>query len=133
LLDLELPDTDDFEFLKELEAIYALRFDGLEGHTSGYSPFTPRLDLTLSWYPTVSLVVVSEGQDYDIFEHLTDCLFGRMTSPAALRDVRRRAFAAGAVGFIPKSSSRETILDAVRSIFAGGIYFLEEPPPVDPV
>jgi hypothetical protein len=126
VLDLELPDTDGFEFLKELEAIYALRFEGLEGHTPGYSPFTQRLDLTLSWYPTASFVVVSERQGYDIFEHV---------SPENhIRGVPSRAFAAGAVGFIPKSSSRETMLDAFRTIFAGGLYFAEpNPPPVDPV
>jgi CheY-like chemotaxis protein len=124
LLDLELPDTDGFEFMKDLEAIYALRLDGLEGHSGTRGPFG-HLDLTLSWYPTVSLVVVSEQQDYDIFEHLVDCLFGRNTSRVALPDVRSTAFAAGAVGFIPKSSSRETVLDAFRRIFAGGIYFPE--------
>ncbi len=78
LLDLELPDTDGFEFLREL---------GIS------SPFDA-LDLTLSWYPTVSLVVVSERQDYDC--------------------VLSSALDVGAVGFIPKLASRETILDAFR-------------------
>jgi len=96
LLDLELPDTDGFEFLREL---------GIS------SPFDA-LDLTLSWYPTVSLVVVSERQDYDC--------------------VLSSALDVGAVGFIPKSASRETILDAFRWIFAGGIYIPRPPPPLDP-
>src|SRR5437899_12980820 len=46
LLDLELPDTDGFEFLRELEALL------FPGRLGPYSPFLP-LDLTLSWYPTV--------------------------------------------------------------------------------
>jgi DNA-binding NarL/FixJ family response regulator len=108
LLDLELPDTDGFEFLREQQALLPS------------SPFPTRLDLTLSWYPTVSFVVVSERQDYDIFEK------------GGSLGVLGSALAAGAVGFIPKSASRETILDAFRSIFAGGIYFQEPPPPVDP-
>ena len=66
VLDLELPETDGFEFVRELEAIYALR---LEGHAWTRRPFLP-LDLSLSWYPTVSLVVVSERQGSDIFERL---------------------------------------------------------------
>jgi DNA-binding NarL/FixJ family response regulator len=107
LIDLELPDTDSFQFLRELEAsLYRL------GTSSLFLP----LDLTLSWYPTVSLVVVSERQDYDIFEN------------GSSSGVLGSALAAGAVGFIPKSVSRETILDAFRSIFAGGIYFQEPPP-----
>jgi CheY-like chemotaxis protein len=132
LLDLELPDADGFEFLKELEAIYALRFDGLEGHSGTTGPFTP-LDLTLSWYPTVSLVVVSERQGYDIFEHVSpenDPLLG---SRVELRGVLSRAFDAGAVGFIPKSASRETMLYAFRRVFAGGFYIPEPPPPLGSV
>jgi CheY-like chemotaxis protein len=52
LLDLELPDTDGFEFLRELEALL------FPGRLGPGSPFLP-LDLTLSWYPTVSIVVMS--------------------------------------------------------------------------
>ncbi|SRR5258708_1739946 len=104
LLDLELPDTDGFEFLRELEALLA-------GRLGTSSPFLP-LDLTLSWYPTASVVVVSERQDYDC--------------------VLCSALNVGAVGFIPKSASRETILDAFRWIFAGGIYIPRPPPPSDP-
>jgi DNA-binding NarL/FixJ family response regulator len=127
LLDLELPDTDSFQFLRELEALlYRL------GTSSLFLP----LDLTLSWYPTVSLVVVSERQGYDIFERLgpeNHPLLGRLPSRVAFRGVLSRACAEGAVGFITKSSSRETILDAFRRIFAGGHYFPSPPPPVDPM
>jgi len=126
LLDLELPDTDSFQFLRELEALlYRL------GTTSLFVP----LDLTLSWYPTVSLVVASERQGNDIFEHVSpenDPLLGRITSRVELRGVLSRAFAEGAVGFIAKSASRETILDAFRRIFAGGYYIPEPPPPLEP-
>src|SRR5258708_6001780 len=144
LLDLELPDTDGFEFLKELEAIYALRFDGLEGHSGTSSLFT-RLDLTLSWYPTVSLVVVSERQGYDIFEYvslenhpLPEVLVQSMGKDyesgqiLTTRGVLASALAVGAVGFIPKSASREPILDAFRSIFAGGQYIPWPPSPLAP-
>ena len=62
LLDLELPETDSFQFLRELEALrYRLGTSSL---------FVP-LDLTFSWYPTVSLVVASEQQGNDIFEHVS--------------------------------------------------------------
>jgi CheY-like chemotaxis protein len=131
VLDLELPETDGFEFVRELEAIYALR---LEGHAWTRRPFT-WLDPTLSWYPTVSLVIVSEQQGYDIFEYV-----GGKPLPGEddnlgphfeFRGVLSRAFDAGAVGFIPKSSPRETIFDAFRRICAGAHYL--PPCPTPPV
>jgi hypothetical protein len=57
-------------------------------------------------------VVVSERQDYDC--------------------VLCSALNVGAVGFIPKSASRETILDAFRLIFAGGHYIPWPPSLLDP-
>jgi CheY-like chemotaxis protein len=135
LLDLELPDTDGFEFLKQLEALL------FPGRLGPYSPFLP-LDLTLSWYPTVSVVVVSERQDYDIFEYgtlendpLPVQLMGEDYESRPIlvwrtRGVLSKALLEGAVGFIPKSASRETILDAFRRIFAGGHYMPEPPPHV---
>jgi CheY-like chemotaxis protein len=139
VLDLELPDTDAFEFLRELEALL------FPDNLGTSSPFLPP-DLTLSWYPTVSLVVVSERQGYDIFENGgslendarlkevaqimgEDYESGQILTP---RGVLRRALDEGAVGFIPKSASRETMLDAFRSIFAGGHYIPWPPPPLDP-
>ena len=47
------------------------------------------------------------------------------------RGALSRALDEGAVGFIPKSASRETILDAFRTIFAGGRYIPKPPPPSD--
>jgi len=139
LLDLELPDTDGFEFLRELEA---LLFPGRLGTSSSFVT----LDLTLSWYPTVSVVVVSERQGYDIFEYvsrenhrLQKALVQNMGEDyesgqiLATRGVLTRALAEGAVGFIPKSASRQTILEAFRLIFAGGTYIPWLPPPLDRV
>ena len=139
MLDLELPDTDGFEFLRELEA---LLFPGRLGTSSSFVT----LDLTLSWYPTVSVVVVSERQGYDIFEYvsrenhrLQKALVQNMGEDyesgqiLATGGVLTRALAEGAVGFIPKSASRQTILEAFRLIFAGGTYIPWLPPPLDRV
>lgn len=55
---------------------------------------------------------------------------------SALDDVAtvRRAMRGGAAGFVPKSSSTETLLGAVREVLAGGHYlppqFAEAPPPL---
>jgi CheY-like chemotaxis protein len=138
LLDLELPNTDGFRFLRKLEALL------FPDHLGTNSPFL-RLDLTLSWYPTVSLVVVSERQDYDIWEYVEIENEPRLkewmvkmrekeyeSGPiATMRGVLARACREQAVGFIPKSASRETILHAFRTIFAGGYYIPEPPPPLD--
>jgi CheY-like chemotaxis protein len=128
LLDLELSDTDGFRFLRKLEALL------FPDHLGTNSPFLP-LDLTLSWYPTVSLVVVSERQDYDIWEYVDIENGPRLKEwmvqmrgkeyesgqiVASTRGVLASALREQAVGFIPKSASRETILDAFRTIFAGG-------------
>jgi len=105
-----------------------------------------RFDLTLSWYPTVSLVVVSKRQDNDIFENGgslenharlkevvgimgEDYESGQILAP---RGVLSSALNEGAVGFIPKSASRETMLDAFRLIFACGHYIPWPPLPLDP-
>lgn len=52
-------------------------------------------------YPAISVVVLSASQD---------------------RDAIARALDLGAVGFIPKSASREVMLSALKLIFSGGIY-----------
>jgi hypothetical protein len=97
---------------------------------------------------------VSERQGYDIFENGgslendarlkevalimgkevaqimgEDYESGQILTP---RGVLSRALDEGAVGFIPKSASPEIMLDAFRSIFAGGLYIPWPPPPLDP-
>jgi len=68
-------------------------------------------------YPTISVVVHSAHQD---------------------RDRVMKALDLGALGFIPKSASREVMLSAFNLIFSGGIYIPPEildrrqPPPAAP-
>jgi DNA-binding NarL/FixJ family response regulator len=73
LLDLQLPDRDGAELLRELR----------ESH------------------PAVSIVMLSAFSD---------------------RDTVVRALDGGALGFIPKTDSREVLLGALRLILAGGTY-----------
>jgi len=73
LLDLQLPDRDGVELLRELR----------ESH------------------PAVSVVMLSAFSD---------------------RDTVVRALDNGALGFIPKTDSREVLLGALRLILAGGTY-----------
>ncbi len=56
-------------------------------------------------YPTVPVAIVSASQEYG---------------------VARNALAAGASGFIPKSLRRSAIVDAIRRISAGEIFFPED-------
>jgi DNA-binding NarL/FixJ family response regulator len=39
---------------------------------------------------------------------------------------RRRAFKLGALGFIPKTTEREIMLNAIKLVFSGGIYIPSE-------
>ena len=73
LLDLQLPDRDGVEMLRELR----------------------------ERYPAISVVMLSAFSD---------------------RDNVVRALDNGALGFIPKTDSREVLLGALRLILAGGIY-----------
>jgi DNA-binding NarL/FixJ family response regulator len=56
-------------------------------------------------HPAISIVVLSASHD---------------------RDKVMRAFDLGALGFIPKSASREVMINALRLIFSGGIYIPPE-------
>ena len=56
-------------------------------------------------HPAISVVVLSASQD---------------------RDKMMRALDLGALGFIPKSASRDVMVNALRLIFAGGIYIPPE-------
>ena len=56
-------------------------------------------------HPAISIVVLSASHD---------------------RDKMMRALDLGALGFIPKSSSREVMVNALRLIFSGGIYIPPE-------
>jgi DNA-binding NarL/FixJ family response regulator len=77
LLDLQLPDRDGIEALKDLR----------------------------EHYPAISVVMLSAFND---------------------RDNVVRALDNGAVGFIPKTNSREVLLSALRLILAGGTYIPPE-------
>jgi DNA-binding NarL/FixJ family response regulator len=77
LLDLQLPDRDGIEALKELR----------------------------EQYPAISVVMLSAFND---------------------RDNVVRALDNGALGFIPKTNSREVLLGALRLILAGGTYIPPE-------
>jgi DNA-binding NarL/FixJ family response regulator len=56
-------------------------------------------------HPTVAVVVLSAASD---------------------KGTVRRALDAGALGFIPKSSTREVMVGALRLVFAGGVYIPPE-------
>src|SRR5262249_2729699 len=77
LLDLQLPDRDGIEALKDLR----------------------------EHFPAVSVVMLSAFND---------------------RDNVVRALDNGALGFIPKTDSREVLLGALRLVLAGGIYIPPE-------
>jgi len=77
LLDLQLPDRDGIEVLKELR----------------------------EHFPAISVVMLSAFND---------------------RDNVVRALDNGALGFIPKTDSREVLLGALRLVLAGGIYIPPE-------
>jgi DNA-binding NarL/FixJ family response regulator len=70
-----------------------LRMTGMAG--------MPTLEQTRQQYPAVPLVVISSSED-----------------PADAR----RALAAGARGYIPKSAGRNTMLAAIRLVLAGEVY-----------
>jgi DNA-binding NarL/FixJ family response regulator len=121
--------------LKELESEAAI-FEASDGReTMQFVEQHPDLDLILldlnlpdrdgfsvladlrTRYPAIAVVVISAHQD---------------------RDNVVRALDLGAVGFIPKSTTRKVILSALQLVFSGGIYIPPqalsrlEPPPVAP-
>ncbi|MGJ5131469.1 response regulator [Bradyrhizobium oligotrophicum] len=61
-------------------------------------------------YATIAIVILSSSDD---------------------QDTVKRAFKLGALGFIPKTTEREVMLNAIKLVFSGGIYIpseiLEEP------
>ncbi|MCK1737542.1 response regulator transcription factor [Bradyrhizobium sp. 138] len=63
-------------------------------------------------YPTIAIIILSSSND---------------------QDTVKRAFKLGALGFIPKTTEREVMLNAIELVFSGGIYIpseiLEEPSP----
>ena len=62
-------------------------------------------------YPTIAIIILSSSND---------------------QDTVKRAFKLGALGFIPKTTEREVMLNAIELVFSGGIYIpseiLEETP-----
>jgi DNA-binding NarL/FixJ family response regulator len=62
-------------------------------------------------YPTIAIIILSSSDD---------------------QDTVKRAFKLGALGFIPKTTEREVMLNAIELVFSGGIYIpseiLEETP-----
>jgi len=66
-------------------------------------------------YPTIAIIILSSSND---------------------QDTVKRAFKLGALGFIPKTTGREVMLNAIELVFSGGIYIpseiLEETPSPQP-
>ena len=56
-------------------------------------------------YATIAIVILSSSDD---------------------QDTVRRAFKLGAVGFIPKTTEREVMLNAIKLVFSGGVYIPSE-------
>src|SRR6478672_3069679 len=56
-------------------------------------------------YPTIAIIILSSSND---------------------QDTVKRAFKLGALGFIPKTTEREVMLNAIKLVFAGGIYIPPE-------
>ncbi|TYO67007.1 response regulator transcription factor [Bradyrhizobium hipponense] len=56
-------------------------------------------------YPTVAIIILSSSDD---------------------QDTVKRAFELGALGFIPKTTEREVMLNAIKLVFSGGIYIPSE-------
>jgi DNA-binding NarL/FixJ family response regulator len=56
-------------------------------------------------YATIAIIILSSSDDQDTVQ---------------------RAFKLGALGFIPKTTEREVMLNAIRLVFAGGIYIPSE-------
>jgi DNA-binding NarL/FixJ family response regulator len=56
-------------------------------------------------FPTVAVIILSALDD---------------------QDQVKRAFSLGALGFIPKTTEREVILNAIRLVLSGGIYIPSE-------
>jgi DNA-binding NarL/FixJ family response regulator len=56
-------------------------------------------------YPTIAIIVLSSSND---------------------QDTVKSAFKLGALGFIPKTTEREVMLNAIKLVFSGGIYIPSE-------
>src|SRR5947199_3412172 len=56
-------------------------------------------------YATIAIIVLSSSDD---------------------QDTVKRAFKLGALGFIPKTTEREVMLNAIKLVFSGGIYTTSE-------
>jgi DNA-binding NarL/FixJ family response regulator len=56
-------------------------------------------------YATIAIIILSSSDD---------------------QDAVKRAFKLGALGFIPKTTEREVMLNAIKLVFAGGIYIPSE-------
>ncbi len=56
-------------------------------------------------YPTIAIIILSSSDD---------------------QDTVKRAFKLGALGFIPKTTKREVMLNAIKLVFSGGIYIPSE-------
>ena len=56
-------------------------------------------------YPTIAVIILSSSSD---------------------QDTVKRAFKLGALGFIPKTTEREVMLNAIELVFSGGIYIPSE-------
>jgi DNA-binding NarL/FixJ family response regulator len=84
-------------------------------------------------HPDLGLVLLDlnlpDGSGFDVLAELRErhpAISVVVLSAVNDRDSVARALDAGALGFIPKSASREVMLSALRLVFSGGVYIPPE-------
>jgi len=88
---------------------------------------------TAGEHPDLGLILLDlnlpDGSGFDVLAELRErhpAISVVVLSALNDRDSVARALDAGALGFIPKSASREVMLSALRLVFSGGVYIPPE-------